>query len=100
MPHVDGSAFKVMDQVNMENSDAQQSEAERQQAVYETARASIAEKHRVAPAAGHVVMASFMGYGESALGNGIFAKVSHGAKLFCILFAMLVPSLLIWQVML
>jgi hypothetical protein len=47
-----------------------------------------------------VVMASFMGYGESALGNGIFGKVSHGAKLFCILFAMLVPSLLIWQVML
>ncbi|MEP3945674.1 hypothetical protein [Ascidiaceihabitans sp.] len=85
---------------NMENLDNKLSEAERQSVVYETAMASIAAKNRAAPAGGHAIMAAAMGYGESASDGLVMSKMAHGAKLFCILFAMLAPSLLIWKVML
>jgi hypothetical protein len=45
-------------------------------------------------------MAAALGYGEGALGKGKFGKISHAAKLFCIGFAFLVPSLLLWRVVL
>lgn len=86
--------------VNMENLESKLSEAERQRVVYETAMASISRERETAPAGGHATMAAAMGYGASASDGFVMSKVSHGAKLFCILFAMLTPSLLIWQVML
>ncbi|WVX50467.1 hypothetical protein ROLI_035650 [Roseobacter fucihabitans] len=85
---------------NMENLENQLSEKERQRRVNEQALSSIQAHETRQEARGYAVMASFLGYGESALGNGKFGKVSHAAKLFCIVFAMLVPSLLIWHVLL
>lgn len=85
---------------NMENLESKLTEAERQSVVYEQAMASIAHKRHMAPRDGHAVMAAFMSYGESASEGPVMSKAAHGAKLFCILFAMLAPSLLIWQVML
>lgn len=85
---------------NMENLENKLSEAERQSVVYERAMASIKQERRMAPAGGHAVMAAALGYGAGATGDGFFGKISHGAKLFCIIFAMLAPSLLIWRVLL
>ncbi|QBF30281.1 hypothetical protein [Thalassococcus sp. S3] len=51
-------------------------------------------------ARGHAVMSAALGYGESAMGDGMFGKISHAAKLFCIAFAFLAPSLLVWRVLL
>lgn len=43
---------------------------------------------------GYAVIGGAMNYGESSLGDGLFGKISHGAKLFCIAFALLAPNLL------
>ena len=83
---------------NMENLDAQLSEKERQDAAYAGAIEKMRSENTRAEARGYAVMAAALGYGEGALGAGTFGKVSHFAKLFCILFAMLVPSLLLWRV--
>ncbi|MEE4188580.1 MAG: hypothetical protein V2I76_09075 [Roseobacter sp.] len=85
---------------NMENLDTQLSEKERQLRVYEASLASIKSERTKREAGGYAVMAAALGYGEGALGQGRFGKISHGAKLFCIAFAFLVPSLLVWQVLL
>ncbi|MGC3938458.1 hypothetical protein ACOTTU_11710 [Roseobacter sp. EG26] len=85
---------------NMESLESQLSEKERQMRVNGRALAGIEAEKRQKEARGYAVMASVLGYGEGALGNGSFGKVSHIAKLFCIGFAMLAPSLLIWQVLL
>ncbi|MEP2641277.1 hypothetical protein [Roseobacter sp.] len=85
---------------NMESLEGQLTEQERRARVTQTALTSIHGQDRSQEAAGYALMAAFAGYGDGALGSGGFGKVSHAAKLFCILFAMLVPSLLIWQVML
>lgn len=85
---------------NMENLDSQLSEKERQRLVHEQALSSIRASKVRQEAQGYAVMAGFLGYGEGALGQGVFGKASHVAKLFCILFAMLAPSLLIWSVLL
>ena len=85
---------------NMENLESQLSEKERQAQINEHALASIRAQDRKREARGYAVMAAFQGYGESALDSGIFGKISHGAKLFCIAFAFLVPSLLVWHVLL
>ncbi|WP_300060927.1 hypothetical protein [uncultured Roseobacter sp.] len=85
---------------NMENLDLQLSEHERQSRVNERAVSSIKSRQRRREARGYAVMAGFLGYGEGALGEGKFGKISHAAKLFCIGFAFLVPSLLVWRVLL
>ncbi|MFK7878394.1 hypothetical protein [Roseobacter sp.] len=84
----------------MESLQNQLTEKERQTQVYDQAVAALKAKGVRQEARGYAVMASFLSYGEAALGDRIFGKISHVAKLFCILFAMLVPSLLIWRVLL
>jgi len=85
---------------NMENLETQLSEKERQMDVYEQSLASLKLKQKQREASGYAVMAAATSYGEGALGASRFGKVSHAAKLFCIGFAMLVPSLLVWRVLL
>ncbi|MEM1351670.1 MAG: hypothetical protein AAGF27_04965 [Pseudomonadota bacterium] len=85
---------------NMENLDMQLSEKGRQQEAYNRAVRSIKAGALRRSAGGYAVMSAALGYGEGALGNGTFGMVSHYAKLFCIGFAMLVPSLLVWHVLL
>ncbi len=85
---------------NMENLETQLSEKERQQQVNQTALRSIKAMDTRRAARGYAVMAAALGYGEGALGRGTFGKISHAAKLFCIGFAFLLPSLLIWRVLL
>ncbi|WP_300012114.1 hypothetical protein [uncultured Roseobacter sp.] len=84
----------------MESLESQLTEKERQARVNEMALASIKSAKLKREASGYAVMASALSYGEGAMGDGAFGKISHAAKLFCILFAMLVPSLLIWIVLL
>lgn len=81
---------------NMENMNKQLADHAHRDAVYTAAMADIARENAKREANGYAVMAAALGYGESANGTGVFGKVSHAAKLFCILFAMLAPSLLIW----
>lgn len=85
---------------NMENLDNQLNEQERQRLVHEAALQKLKHSQTRRLANGHAVMAAALNYGEGALGGGVFGKVSHAAKLFCIGFAFLVPSLLVWQVLL
>ncbi|MEO0657527.1 MAG: hypothetical protein AAFY74_08715 [Pseudomonadota bacterium] len=85
---------------NMENLQPEldhQAELDRK---YEAAMRSIAQKDLKQEARGYAVMSAFQGYGESALGDGPFARVSHAAKLFCIAFAGLAPCYLIWSLLL
>lgn len=84
----------------MENLRPDLDEQARQDAVYEAAMSSITAARRNKERDGYVVIGSAMSYGEGALGDGVFAKISHGAKLFCIAFACAVPPLLVWQVLL
>lgn len=85
---------------NMESLESQLTEQERQARVNARALDSITSRRRRREARGYAVMASAASYGEGALGSGAFGKISHTAKLFCIGFAMLVPSLLVWRVLL
>ncbi len=85
---------------NMENLDMALTEQERQTAVYTKALASIEARRRKSEAQGYGLMSGALGYGEGALGTGLFSKISHGAKLFCILFGMLAPSALVWMYLL
>lgn len=85
---------------NMESLESQLTEKERQARVHAKALASIKSAEVKREASGYAVMASALSYGEGATGDGVFGKISHAAKLFCILFAMLVPSLLIWSLLL
>ena len=84
---------------NMESLDMQLSEKERQNEVYQTALRRIEAEKRSAAAAGYAVVSAVVNYGQGT-SSGAFGKVSHGAKLFCIGFAFLVPSLLVWRVLL
>lgn len=85
---------------NMENLEQQLTEQERQTRVNARALSALATRDRKRESRGYAVMAGFLGYGEGALGDGAFGKISHAAKLFCIGFAFLVPSLLVWHVLL
>lgn len=85
---------------DMENLESKLSEQERQARVHTAALASISSERKKREAGGYAVIAGALGYGKGALGSGAFGKISHVAKLFCILFAMLAPSLLIWRVVL
>ena len=79
---------------------AREQEAQRQAVVREAAMASIRRKDMQQMAGGHAVMAGLMGFGEAADGRGVFPGVVHGAKLFCIAFAFLVPNYLVWSILL
>lgn len=85
---------------NMENLENQLNEKERQDQVHQLALEARGAKETKREAGGYAVMAAVIGYGEGAMGDGTFGKVSHAAKLFCIGFAFLVPSLLVWRVLL
>ncbi len=85
---------------NMESLEMQLNEKARQEETFQDALRQIELGKLRQQARGHAVMSSALGYGESALGGGKLAKFSHGAKLFCIGFAFLVPSLLVWRVLL
>jgi len=58
------------------------------------AMASLQAEARKREAQGYAMIGGAMNYGEAAHGTGVFGKVSHGAKLFCIAFAFLAPNLL------
>lgn len=62
------------------------------------ALASIEARERKSAAAGYAVIGGAMNYGEGSLGDGLFGKVSSGAKWFVIWFAMIVPVFLFWTV--
>lgn len=85
---------------NMENFSSQLSAQKGQDTVYQSALNQIETAKTRRAAGGYAVMAAAMGYGESAMGQGTFGKISHVAKLFCIGFAFLLPSLLVWRVLL
>lgn len=84
----------------MENLETDLSEKERQSIVNARALQSIRQSNIKREAQGYAVLSGALGYGEGALGQGMFGKISHAAKLFCIGFAFLAPSLLIWHVLL
>ena len=84
----------------MENLQPDLDEQARQDAVYEAAMSSINASKRRAERNGYVVIGAAMNYGEGALGDGAFAKISHAAKLFMIAFACAVPPFLVWWVLL
>ncbi|WP_299287271.1 hypothetical protein [uncultured Tateyamaria sp.] len=84
----------------MENLQPSLDEQTRQDAVYEAAMRSISASKRERERKGYVVMGGAMEFGEGALGDGLFGKISHGAKLFMIAFACALPPLLVWQVLL
>ncbi|WP_299967812.1 hypothetical protein [uncultured Roseobacter sp.] len=85
---------------NMENLESQLTEQERQSKINGDALASVLATGRRREARGYAMMSAALGYGEGALGTGVFGKISHLAKLFCIGFAFLAPSLLVWYVLL
>jgi hypothetical protein len=85
---------------NMENMDKQLAEHERQAAVYAAAMERINADRLKQEAQGYMMIGGAMAYGEGALGTGLFGKASQAAKLFCILFAMLAPSLAVWKYLL
>ena len=88
---------------NMDGTNFQETrsvEELRQDRVYREAIAKINAGAVKKTAGGYAVMVAAQGYGEAALGKGTFGKTSHAAKLFCIGFAFLLPSLLIWRVVL
>lgn len=84
----------------MENLQPSLDEQARQDAVYEAAMRSIASERKEQERQGYALMAGAMSYGEGALGDGLFAKVSHAAQLFMIAFACATPPLLVWIVLL
>lgn len=80
----------------MENLQPDLDEQARQDAVYAAAMSSINAATRDRERRGYAVMSGAMGYGEGSIGDGIFGKISHAAKLFCITFACVVPPLMVW----
>ena len=85
---------------NMENLQPNLDEQTRQDQVYDAAMMSLKAAKRDQERSGYAVMSAAMGYGNGAMGDGLFAKISHGAQLFCIAFACAAPPLLVWVVLL
>lgn len=84
----------------MKNRQPDLIEQARFDARYQAAMASLNAKRRVQERNGYAVMAAAMSYGEASLGNGRFAKITHAAKLGCILFAFATPPALVWHLLL
>lgn len=66
----------------------------------EWALQSIAAKDRQIEAQGYAMIGGAMNYGEAAMGDGLFGRISSAAKWFCLWFAMMVPVFLFWRVLL
>ena len=64
----------------------------------EAALASIERKKLKQEAAGYAVMAMFAGFESATEGQGWFARLTRGARWFCIWFAMILPVYLFWSV--
>ncbi|WP_299649649.1 hypothetical protein [uncultured Tateyamaria sp.] len=84
----------------MENLQPDLEEQTRQDARYQAAMASINRSKIEREKSGYVVMSAAMNYGEGALGDGLFGKVSHAAKLFMIAFACALPVMFVWAYLL
>ena len=84
----------------MENLQPDLDEQARQDAVYQAAMSSINASKRKQERNGYALMSGVMGYGEGALGDGVFAKTSKAAQLFMIAFGCAVPPFLVWWVLL
>lgn len=84
----------------MQNLQPDLDEQARQDAVYENAMRSISASRTETEKHGYVVMSAAMGWGEGALGDGIFGKVSQAARLFMIAFACALPPVMVWVVLL
>ncbi|MFK7871272.1 MAG: hypothetical protein AB8B58_18790 [Roseobacter sp.] len=85
---------------NMESLEQKLSEQERQSRAYDRAIASIEADKTRQTAQGYAVIASLMSGSDGDDGPSAFTKVSSACKLFLIGFAFLVPSLLVWRVLL
>ena len=85
---------------NMEDLQPQLDEQTRQDQVYEAAMRSINASKRDQERNGYAVMSAAMSWGEGSLGDGMFGKVRHAAKLFMIAFGCAVPPFLVWWVLL
>ena len=80
----------------MEDLQPNLDEQQRMDARYQAAMASIQREKIAREKSGYVVMSAAMNYGEGALGDGLFGKVSHAAKLFMIAFACALPVVFVW----
>ncbi|WP_415922038.1 hypothetical protein [Tateyamaria sp. SN6-1] len=84
----------------MENLQPNLDEQARQDAVYEAAMRSVQASQVETERQGYVVMSAAMGWGEGSLGDGVFGKLSHAAKLFMIAFACALPPVMVWYYLL
>ena len=84
----------------MDNLQPNLDEQARQDAVYDAALRSVKASQMAQERQGYVVMSAAMGWGEGSLGNGVFGKISHAAKLFMIAFACALPPVLVWYYLL
>ena len=84
----------------MEDLQPDLDEQTRQDAVYQAAMQSLNASKRDRERNGYAVMSGAMGFGEGALGDGLFGKTAHAAKLFMIAFGCAVPPFLVWWVLL
>ena len=78
----------------MENLDAELSEKERQQRVYERAMASLELQRKTRAGEGLAIVHAWDAFGEQTRERGIMRLASTFAMMFCIGFAFLVPCLL------
>ena len=85
---------------NMESLQPNIDEKVRQNEVYQAALSSIDASKRNSERNGYAILAVAMNYGLIANGAGAFGKVSHGAKLFTIGFAVALPPLHVWYMLL
>ena len=79
---------------DMQNLEAQLSEKERQQRVYEAAMASLKQQRIDTERSGYALMAGWTTFGEKVEQGGTTTKIAKGAEMFCIGFAFLTPCLL------
>ncbi|WP_299771606.1 hypothetical protein [uncultured Tateyamaria sp.] len=85
---------------HMENLQPNLDEQERQDARYNAALTSINRAKMERERQGYILMSAAMNYGEGALGDGWFGKVSHAAKLFMIAFTCALPVVFVWAYLL
>ena len=70
------------------------SHAAEQNAIYEAAMRSIEASQNRRLANGYAVVGGAIAYGQGALGQGTFGKISRLAEVFCICFAFVLPNIL------
>ncbi len=80
--------------------DPRTAEALRQQDVFKQAMAQIERDNRRREAAGYAIMAGAYALEPAAKGEGLPGKLVHGAQLFLIAAAGIIPNYLVWSVLL